>query len=148
MANLKATLKKSWIAKYPSLIGLVLILLIATFMSPYFWTFTNWANIMRQSVILGICSLGLTFVILTGHNDLSIQGVLAMCCVISAVLTNRGVPLPLADTGFPVSGRFDGCTHWNDPFPVEHGAFRRHLRHADAGHGFRVSLFRWNDRDS
>lgn len=128
MANLKGSLKKSWITRYSSLLGLVLILLIATFMSPYFWTFTNWANIMRQSVILGICSLGLTFVILTGHNDLSIQGVLAMCCVIGAVLTNRGVPLPVVILVSLVAGALMGSltgtilSLWNmEPFVATYG---------------------------
>ena len=93
---IKKFFQKTHIMDNPSLIGLALLLIFCSFMSPFFWTYTNWANIMRQSVILGISSLGLTFVILTGHNDLSISGNLAMCTIICAVLvTKLGLPLAM-----------------------------------------------------
>lgn len=92
--KVKAFLKKTHIGDFPSLVGLVLLLIIGGLASNVFFSISNWANIMRQSVILGVCALGLTFVILTGNNDLSISGVMTMCCIIAALLITRVGLLP------------------------------------------------------
>lgn len=129
--NIKSTFmkftKKTHLSESPSLLGLAALLLVCTFLSPVFWTFTNWTNIMRQSVILGICSLGLTFVILTGHNDLSIQGVLSMSAVLTGVLLPT-LGLPLTMLAVVIVGALVGCMNgtvlsiWNmEPFVATYG---------------------------
>lgn len=119
---------KRYITRFPSLIGFGVLLIACSFLSPVFWTITNWTNIMRQSVILGICSLGLTFVILTGHNDLSISGVLPLTSVLFALQLRAGIPVPVAIIGCIIAGGLFGLfngsvlSFWNmEPFVVTYG---------------------------
>lgn len=64
-------------------IGLVIF---ATLISPSFLTYRNVTNILRQSSILGVLAVGMTFVILTGGIDLAVGGVLGLSCVLVAIL--------------------------------------------------------------
>src|SRR5579863_958754 len=55
------------------MLGLLVVLgLILSFVSPYFLTMNNIANVMDQSVVTGIVAIGQTFVILTAGIDLSV----------------------------------------------------------------------------
>lgn len=74
---------------------LVLALAIAvvlSFLSPHFLTQTNIFNIMDQSVVIGIVSVGMTFVVLTGGIDLSVGSVAGL----------TGIILGLALREFPI----------------------------------------------
>ena len=51
---------------------LILVALFFTIMSSNFFTIDNWLTIVRQVSMLGICAIGMTFVLLTGGIDLSI----------------------------------------------------------------------------
>ena len=61
-----------------------LFCLILSFSSPYFLTTSNVLNILRQTSINGILSIGMTFVILTGGIDLSVGSVLAFAGIVGA----------------------------------------------------------------
>ena len=78
------------------MLGLALLLGIAlTILSPHFLTSNNLLNVLDQSVVVGIVSIGMTFVILIGGIDLSV-GSVAGC---TGVLLGRGLehlPIPLA----------------------------------------------------
>ena len=55
---------------------LALVLALAlSLLSPYFLTRSNIFNMLDQSVVIGIVSVGMTFVILTGGIDLSVGSV-------------------------------------------------------------------------
>jgi len=87
-------------------VGLPLILLVALAFSPHsprggliFLEFGNITDILRQISEIGIISLGMTFVILTGGIDLSVGTVLALSSSIVASLLTRtqwGVPASIA----------------------------------------------------
>src|SRR5579863_578217 len=53
----------------------VALAVILSLLSPYFLTSSNLFNILDQSVVTGIVSVGMTFVILTGGIDLSVGSV-------------------------------------------------------------------------
>jgi ribose transport system permease protein len=63
-------------------ITLVAMLVLAGFLSEHFYSGDNITNLLRQSVPLGLASLGLLFVILTGGIDLSIGSIMALTSVV------------------------------------------------------------------
>jgi ribose transport system permease protein len=65
----------------------VLVLLgVGSLMTPDFLTFSNMAVLLLNGAVIGFLCLGQTFVLLTGGLDLSCGSVVAMTCVLSAVL--------------------------------------------------------------
>ena len=64
--------------KYKSLIGLVLLCVVITFVSPAFMTLSNITNVFTQVSTNAIIAVGMTFVILTGGIDLSVGSTVAI----------------------------------------------------------------------
>ena len=61
------------------MLGLALLIAVAlSVLSPYFLRTNNLLNLLDQSVVVGIVSIGMTFVILTGGIDLSVGSVLGV----------------------------------------------------------------------
>ncbi|GAA3886343.1 MAG: ABC transporter permease [Gibbsiella quercinecans] len=79
-----------------TLIGLLIIVVTFSFLSPMFWTVPNLLNILQQSSINGIIALGMTLVIISGGIDLSVGPTAALSAVLGATLMVAGVPVPLA----------------------------------------------------
>jgi len=79
-----------------TLIGLVIILITFSFLSPVFFTVPNLLNILQQSSINGIIALGMTLVIISGGIDLSVGPTAALSAVLGATLMVSGVPVPMA----------------------------------------------------
>lgn len=89
-----------------SLMGLLIVLAIALVTSPrasdgslIFLDPGNLTDILRQVSVIGILSLGMTFVILTAGIDLSVGSLLALASSVVALLLTRSVlpgSLPLA----------------------------------------------------
>jgi ribose/xylose/arabinose/galactoside ABC-type transport system permease subunit len=79
-------------------IFLVLIVLIISFalINNRFISFNNITNLLRSTSIIGVVSIGMTFVIISGGIDLSVGSVLALSSVIAARLMLAGVPVYLA----------------------------------------------------
>lgn len=75
---------KEYLEKYKSLIGLILLCLIITFVTPSFLTVANITNVFTQVSVNAIIAVGMTFVILTGGIDLSVGSTLAISGAISA----------------------------------------------------------------
>ncbi|MFU2060005.1 ABC transporter permease [Avibacterium volantium] len=72
--------------KHSTLMFFILMLVIAGLLTDRFYSLENITNVLRQSVPLGIVSLGLLFVILTGGIDLSVGSIMALVSVIVALL--------------------------------------------------------------
>lgn len=64
---------------------LVALIVFFTIMSPYFLTSQNLANIGRQTAIVSIIAVGMTFVIITAQIDLSVGSVFALCGIMAAL---------------------------------------------------------------
>nr|WP_243733890.1 ribose ABC transporter permease [Halanaerobium saccharolyticum] len=78
-------------------IGLLALVIVLSFMSPYFLTVPNLLNVVRQVSIIAIISFGMTMVILTGGIDLSVGSMLAFAGAISAgMIVNTGLNVYLA----------------------------------------------------
>lgn len=72
--------------KHSTLMFFILMLIISGLLTDRFYSMENITNVLRQSVPLGIVSLGLLFVILTGGIDLSVGSIMALVSVIVALL--------------------------------------------------------------
>jgi ribose transport system permease protein len=79
------------------MLGLAIVLaVVLSLISPFFFTERNMFNILDQSVVLGIVAVGMTLVILTGGIDLSVGSVAGLCGIILAILLKADFPIPLA----------------------------------------------------
>ena len=105
---LNVNFKRS-ISKYGTLMGLVIIVLIAAVATGgASLSSTNIQNLLRQVTVLGFASLGMTVVILTGNIDLSIIGNVSMTTVLTAVLMQREWPIWAIVLVVLLSGAFIG----------------------------------------
>ncbi len=94
------------LAKFQSLIALIILCLVISLLSDKFLTATNAWNVMRQ-ISVNICiSVGMTLVVLTAGIDLSIGSVLALCGAITAGLLKNGIEVPSSNLyiGFTILG--------------------------------------------
>lgn len=80
-----------------ALLVLILLIVILSFLSPYFFTLSNFGNIFRQSAPLAMVAIGITIVIISGGIDLSVASNISLCNVIMAMLIMRlGISLSLS----------------------------------------------------
>lgn len=76
---------------------LIAMLLVFSILSPQFLKMKNFFNITRQIATLGICSVGFTFVLITGGIDLSLGYQISLINIICAyMMTKMGVNWILA----------------------------------------------------
>ena len=54
---------------------LLLLVIVGTLVAPRFLTTVNLVNILEQVSVLGLTTIGLTFVVLIGRLDLSLEGI-------------------------------------------------------------------------
>ncbi|HHQ4327977.1 TPA: ABC transporter permease [Clostridium perfringens] len=90
-ANVKAN-----ISKYKSLIGLVLLCIVITIVTPNFLSVSNITNVFTQVSVNAIIAIGMTFVILTGGIDLSVGSTLAISGAVGASIVKSTGNLFLA----------------------------------------------------
>jgi len=71
----------------PYAVSIALVLLIAffSFMSPVFFSAANFANIGRQTTLVTIMAVGMTFVIISAEIDLSVASILKLSGVSAAL---------------------------------------------------------------
>ncbi len=87
---------KSLLIKYKSLVGLLLLIVVVSILSPSFLSTRNILNILRQTSVNAIIAAGMTFVILTGGIDLSVGSVLALSGAFAASLLASGQSIIVA----------------------------------------------------
>lgn len=79
------------------LILFVLVFIIFGLLSPRFFTYKNFENILVQSSYVGIIGVGITFVLLTGGVDLSVGSNMYLSAAIAGVfILGNGLPVWLA----------------------------------------------------
>lgn len=71
------------------LIVMIVIILIFSIISPQFLKVRNLFNITKQIATLGICSVGVTFVLITGGIDLSLGYQISLINIICAYMMTR-----------------------------------------------------------
>ncbi|HBK4730895.1 TPA: ribose ABC transporter permease [Klebsiella michiganensis] len=95
-STLPSSLIKFNVRDAGTLIGLLIIIVTFSFLSPVFLTLPNLLNVLQQSSINALIALGMTLVIISGGIDLSVGPTAAMSAVFGASLMVAGVPVPLA----------------------------------------------------
>ena len=76
----------NFISKYALVFILFALIIFFHFNSPFFLQAANAINIARQVAIIGVCAVGMTFVILTGGIDLSTGSIVGVSAAIAARL--------------------------------------------------------------
>ena len=87
------TLKRFNYEKYASLIALLVLFVISSFLSPYFLQYQNILNILRQVSYTAIIALGMCFVIIGGGIDLSVGSVVPFVGGVSILFLNYLQPI-------------------------------------------------------
>ena len=79
---------------YTLILLVVLVLLIAVMatVSPYFFAWKNCRNILNQSAIYLVLSIGMTFVISAGQIDLSVGATIGFSGMMMGLLYKAGIP--------------------------------------------------------
>ncbi|ENK2092399.1 ribose ABC transporter permease [Vibrio vulnificus] len=89
-------ISKEWLIEQKSLIALLFLIVVVSFLNPNFFTVDNILNILRQTSVNAIIAVGMTLVILTAGIDLSVGSVLALCGAFAASLVAMEVPVLIA----------------------------------------------------
>lgn len=89
------TIKKFALENIP-LLGLLVLMIFVSVISPSFLSIDNLLNILRQTSINAIIAMGMTFVILTAGIDLSVGSILAFAGAVCATLIAADTPLIIA----------------------------------------------------
>ncbi len=84
-----------FLIKYNTVFIFVLLVVFSAFISDVFFTSVNLSNLLKQVSGIGIISIGMLIVILTGGIDLSVGSMIALLAVAFALLVNI-FALPLA----------------------------------------------------
>ncbi|ELK8307700.1 ribose ABC transporter permease [Vibrio vulnificus] len=92
----KTWISKEWLIEQKSLIALLFLIVVVSFLNPNFFTVDNILNILRQTSVNAIIAVGMTLVILTAGIDLSVGSVLALCGAFAASLVAMEVPVFIA----------------------------------------------------
>ncbi|MCC8107597.1 MAG: ABC transporter permease [Planctomycetes bacterium] len=82
--------------KYGTFIIFAIIFLLASFFTRNFFSQANLTNVVRQMVVVTLLALGVTFVIILGHIDVSLGSVMALAGCISAEVMRTTQSLWLA----------------------------------------------------
>jgi ribose/xylose/arabinose/galactoside ABC-type transport system permease subunit len=91
-----AALKKLF-DNYTRIIILLALIILFSFFSPHFFTFTNLRNLITQNTYYIIAAVGLAFVMIGGGIDLSVGYQMSLVGVVFGILINvAGFPVPLA----------------------------------------------------
>lgn len=90
-------MRQETLRRFISLALLIILLLVFGLTSDKFFTVNNIYNMLRESALVGILAIGVTMVIITGGNDLSIGALMGLnCMVISHLLYYYPqVPMPV-----------------------------------------------------
>jgi ribose transport system permease protein len=94
MKNILLGVKDSRV--FLAIVGLFLLGLFLSILSPHFLTVSNILNVLRQISMIAVVAIGMTYVIITGGIDLSVGSVLALSAVCAASFMTHGVNMYLA----------------------------------------------------
>ena len=106
---MRLTYKKifHFLLEYNTVLICLIMIIISSMVSDVFFTSTNITNLLRQVSGIGILSLGMLLVILTGGIDLAVGSMVAMTSVLCGIFVLR-LPLPLAIALTIIAGMLAG----------------------------------------
>lgn len=80
----------SFFYRYGIYIAFLILVVVLAITSPSFLTLQNILNVLRQSSIIGIIAIGMTFVIIKGGIDLSVGSILGFSAVVATSFAHPG----------------------------------------------------------
>ena len=86
--------------------AIILLCVIFTMTSPVFFSVGNFINIIRQTAIVIVLGLGMTYVIISAEIDVSIGGVMALSAISAGLVINAVGPVAGAIAGLTVGLAF------------------------------------------
>ena len=93
----RGVMSKAWWIENKSLVALLVLIGVVSFLSPNFFTADNLLNILRQTSVNAIMAVGMTLVILTAGIDLSVGAIMVLSSVVMGQFTFRyGLPAEIA----------------------------------------------------
>jgi ribose/xylose/arabinose/galactoside ABC-type transport system permease subunit len=99
------------LAPHALLLGMALIVVAFALAQPAFLKPENLVGILRQTALVGIMAVCMTFVIMTGGIDLSVGPVLALAGLVAVFALDAGWPLPAALAAALAAGLFIGLVN-------------------------------------
>lgn len=87
---------KELIPKFGIWFALITLVIVFSLTTDTFLTQVNLFNIARQVSVIGICAVGMTFVMLMGAMDISVGAIIGVTAVTAATLLKNGVSIVLA----------------------------------------------------
>ncbi|MGP0223968.1 MULTISPECIES: ABC transporter permease [unclassified Paenarthrobacter] len=81
-----STKVKRFVGDYGILIFFALIIIFLAVAAPNFLTVNNLVNVVRQSSIIGLIALGMTFVMITAGIDLSVGSIVGLAGMVFAIM--------------------------------------------------------------
>ena len=94
-----------------TLIGMIVIIIVFSMLTPYFLTGRNLVNVLKESSINACIAVGMTMVIISGGIDLSVGSTAALAAVIGASLLKLGIAAPIAMAAMLGVGAAAGCAN-------------------------------------
>lgn len=95
--------------KIPIIVWFILVLVaLFSFVSDQYLTVRNLLILLQQGSVLLVVASAATFVIISGGLDLSLGGILTISGVVSAIVVNAGMPIPLAILSGGITGLLCG----------------------------------------
>jgi ribose/xylose/arabinose/galactoside ABC-type transport system permease subunit len=85
----------NYVRQEGTLVALISLFIFSSLYFDVFFTALNLSNIFRQVSMIGLISIGMTFVILTGGIDLSVGAIVAVSAVTAANLSGEFILLPV-----------------------------------------------------
>lgn len=87
----------NFIKKNMVLILMIVLIVYFSIFARNFLTIKNFTNLLRQTSVIGIMSVGFALVMIAGGLDLSVSSVISLvCCVSASLYVNAGFGLPIA----------------------------------------------------
>ncbi len=108
---MKERLKRSLDVAGP-LVGLIVVVALFAVLAPdRFLSAYNFKTVATQTVIVGLGAIGMTYVMISGGIDLSVGSVIALVCVVTAILLREGYGELLALLGGLTTGALVGLVN-------------------------------------
>jgi ribose transport system permease protein len=92
-AKLSARTLLEYMKAHKALPALIVLVIVAAFSFETFFTELNLKNVFRQVSMIGMVSIGMTLVMLTGGIDLSVGSVAAVAAILAAYLSDSSALL-------------------------------------------------------
>ena len=111
IGNLLGKLSRSQKQFLSTLSGLLLLALVFTVLSPYFFSINNILTVATQTAVIAIIAIGQTYVLITGGIDLSIGSNMALAGMVAGLFMRAGYPVPVAILSGLLTGVLSGAVN-------------------------------------